>query len=277
MDASTTDATATYSGRRLSSTRPLAPARLNIPSSGTAFGPRKTAGHLMPGHRPVASSILALTTRNPFCLRAAANSAALVCGTGIVSLKRTMRTGLAFCTYLPMVFPIAFSGKNQDPNIARGAKVVAVGANAVPPTPHPNGFAPQSPGAAGAFFRLTRRSFVPRLAMRGRCRGAETAPAVAFAGRHMPVDEPLGVLREIDIRVECPLEHLPRDVLGYVPRPALGGVEGEHSERVSVLAGEKIADDGLAIGLGGVGFVIGDAKLPVVVQDQVNGDVVGRL
>jgi hypothetical protein len=57
----------------------------------TAFGPRKTAGHLMPGHRPVACSIFALTTRKPFCLRAAANSAALICGTGIGSLKRTIR------------------------------------------------------------------------------------------------------------------------------------------------------------------------------------------
>src|ERR1700683_314356 len=102
----------------------------------------------------LAASIKALPYETPGWItnKAAANSAALVCGTGIVSLKRTMRTGLAFCTYLPMVFPIAFSGKNQDPNIARGAKVVAVGANAVPPTPHPNGFAPQSPGAAGAFF-----------------------------------------------------------------------------------------------------------------------------
>jgi hypothetical protein len=56
----------------------------------TAFGPRKTAGHLMPGHRPVASSIFALMTRKPFCLRAAGNSAALICGTGIGSLKRTI-------------------------------------------------------------------------------------------------------------------------------------------------------------------------------------------
>jgi hypothetical protein len=91
----------------------------------------------------------------------------------------------------------------------------------------------------------------------------------------MPVDEPLGVLGKIVVGVECPLEHLAGDVLGHVSGPALGRVESDHAESIAVMAGEKIADDGLAIGLGGVGLVIGDAKLPVVVQDQVNGDVVG--
>jgi hypothetical protein len=42
------------------------------------------------------------------------------------------------------------------------------------------------------------------------------------------------------------------------------------------LAGQKIADDRFAIGPGGVGLVIGDAELAMVVQDQVRGDIVGR-
>jgi hypothetical protein len=37
----------------------------------------------------------------------------------------------------------------------------------------------------------------------------------------------------------------------------------------------KTANDGLAIGLGRVGLVVGDAELAAVVQDQVDGDVVG--
>jgi hypothetical protein len=43
--------------------------------------PLRTADHLTPGHWPVASSIFALTTRKPFVLSAAANSAAVICGT----------------------------------------------------------------------------------------------------------------------------------------------------------------------------------------------------
>jgi hypothetical protein len=51
-----------------------------------------------------------------------------------------------------------------------------------------------------------------------------------LAGRHVPVDEPLGVLGKIVVSIECPLEHLAGDVLGYVPGPALGRVEGDHAE-----------------------------------------------
>jgi hypothetical protein len=95
-----------------------------------------------------------------------------------------------------------------------------------------------------------------------------------FAGRHMPIDEPLGIVREIVVGVEGPLEHLAGDVLGHVPGPSLGRVESDHAERIAVLAGEKIANDGLAIGLGGVSLIVGDAELSVVVQNQVHGDVV---
>ena len=83
------------------------------------------------------------------------------------------------------------------------------------------------------------------------------------------------VLGKIVVSVECPVEHLAGDVLRHVSGPALGRVEGDHAESIAVLAGEKIADDGFAIGLGGVGLIVGDAELAVVVQDQVDGDVVG--
>jgi hypothetical protein len=98
-----------------------------------------------------------------------------------------------------------------------------------------------------------------------------------LAGPHMPIDEPLGVLAEIVVGVEGPLQHLARDVLRHVARPALGGVEGDHAKRVRILATQEIADDRLAIGLGGVGLVIGEAVPAVVVQDQVNGDILRRL
>jgi hypothetical protein len=58
--------------------------------------------------------------------------------------------------------------------------------------------------------------------------------------------------------------------------PALGGIEGDNAESFPVLAGQKIAENGLAIGLGGIGLVvISNAALPVVVQNQIDGDFVG--
>jgi ATP dependent DNA ligase domain len=98
-----------------------------------------------------------------------------------------------------------------------------------------------------------------------------------IARRDVPVDEPLGIFSQIVVRVERPLQHLPRDVLGYVPGPPLYGVEGDHAERVRILAAQEIADDRFAIGLGGVGFDIGDAELAMVVEDQIHGDIIGRL
>ena len=70
-----------------------------------------------------------------------------------------------------------------------------------------------------------------------------------------------GVLAEIVVGVEGPFKHLARDVLGHVPRPALRGIERDDAESVAVLSGQEIADDGLAIGLGGIGLVMGDAEL----------------
>jgi hypothetical protein len=70
--------------------------------------------------------------------------------------------------------------------------------------------------------------------------------------------------------------HLARDVLRHVARPALG-VEGDHAKRVRILATQEIADDRFGISLGGVGLVIGDAVVPVLIQDPVDGDIVRRL
>jgi hypothetical protein len=70
---------------------------------------------------------------------------------------------------------------------------------------------------------------------------------------------PLGVLGKIVVSVAG-------DVLGDVSGPALGRFESDHAESIAVLAGEKIADDGLPIGLGGVGLIVGEAELAVVVR-----------
>jgi hypothetical protein len=72
-----------------------------------------------------------------------------------------------------------------------------------------------------------------------------------FAGRHVTVDEPLGALEEIVVGIEGSFEHLAGDVFRNVAGPAFRSVEGDHPERVRILPAEKIADDGLAIGLGG--------------------------
>jgi hypothetical protein len=60
-------------------------------------------------------------------------------------------------------------------------------------------------------------------------------------------NEGLGYCQPKTELVECPVEHLAGDVLGCVPGPALGRVEGDHAERVRILPAQKIADDGFAI------------------------------
>ena len=84
----------------------------------------------------------------------------------------------------------------------------------------------------------------------------------------MPINEALGVLARIVVRIKGSLQDLKGDVLRHVPGPALRGIEGDDAESVAVLAGQEIADDRFAIGLGGVGLVIGDAELTMVVQDR---------
>jgi hypothetical protein len=45
------------------------------------------------------------------------------------------------------------------------------------------------------------------------------------------------------------------DIFGNVFRPALGGIEGDDADRVAVLAGQQVSNDGFEVG----GFVIGFA------------------
>jgi hypothetical protein len=59
-----------------------------------------------------------------------------------------------------------------------------------------------------------------------------------FAGRHVPVNEPLGVLGKIVVGVEGRFEHLAGDILGYVSGH---DVEGDHAERVRILPAQEIA------------------------------------
>jgi hypothetical protein len=75
-----------------------------------------------------------------------------------------------------------------------------------------------------------------------------------LGGRHVPINEPLGVLGKIVVGVKGPLQHLARDVFRYVNRPALGGVEGDYAECVRILAAEEIADHRLAVGFGKIGL-----------------------
>jgi hypothetical protein len=63
------------------------------------------------------------------------------------------------------------------------------------------------------------------------------------------------------VGVEGSLQHLARDVLGHVARPALGGVEGDHAG-VGILAAQEIADNRFAIGIGGVGLIVARPFLP---------------
>jgi hypothetical protein len=71
--------------------------------------------------------------------------------------------------------------------------------------------------------------------MIGSASRADGAGGPLLAGRHMPVDEPLGILWKILISVECPVKHLAGDVLRHVSGPALGRVEGDHAEGVRIL------------------------------------------
>jgi hypothetical protein len=120
------------------------------------------------------------------------------------------------------------------------------------PPPHPPNGLHLSPGDAGAFLHAGLASTHPRylagpdVAAHGR-RGRSLV-----AWRRVPINEPLGVLSQV--RVEGAFEHLARDVLGDVPGPTLGGVEGDHAKRARILPAQKIADHRFPIGLGNIGL-----------------------
>jgi hypothetical protein len=56
----------------------------------------------------------------------------------------------------------------------------------------------------------------------------------------MPVNETLGILAQIVVRIEGSLKDLKGDLLGHVPRPAFRRVEGDDAERVAVLGGQEM-------------------------------------
>ena len=64
-----------------------------------------------------------------------------------------------------------------------------------------------------------------------------------------------------------------RNVLCHVTRPAFGGVEGDHPNRMRVLPTEYIFNDGCFISVGLVGFDISAAQRPEVIQNNMNGDI----
>jgi len=45
-----------------------------------------------------------------------------------------------------------------------------------------------------------------------------------------------------------------RDILRHISRPLFGGVKGDDANRVAVLAGHQIADEGFEVGLIDIGF-----------------------
>jgi hypothetical protein len=58
------------------------------------------------------------------------------------------------------------------------------------------------------------------------------------------------------------------DVLGDVAQPALKRVEAEHPDRAFVLTREQLLDDGLQIGMLGVGFAPDAAEPAEIVHHQ---------
>jgi hypothetical protein len=64
-------------------------------------------------------------------------------------------------------------------------------------------------------------------------------------------------------------QNLPRDVLRGILGPMFGGVECDHADRVAVLAGHQIADDGFEIGFADIGFRECRAEVSVIVDDEI--------
>src|SRR5450432_1166250 len=69
-------------------------------------------------------------------------------------------------------------------------------------------------------------------------------------------------------------QNLPRDVLRGILGPMFGGVECDHADRVAVLAGHQIADDGFEIGFADIGFRECRAEVSVIVDDEINGLII---
>jgi hypothetical protein len=68
--------------------------------------------------------------------------------------------------------------------------------------------------------------------------------------------------------------NFPRDIFRGVLRPMLGGVECGDANRVAVLAGHQIADDGFEVGLIDVGFRKCGPQVSEIVDDEIKGLIV---
>src|SRR5450631_1273004 len=68
--------------------------------------------------------------------------------------------------------------------------------------------------------------------------------------------------------IETP-HNFPRDTLRGILSPMFGGVERDDSNRVAVLAGHQIADDGFEIGFADIGFRECRAEVSVIVDDEI--------
>src|SRR5229473_513190 len=63
--------------------------------------------------------------------------------------------------------------------------------------------------------------------------------------------------------------NFPRNTLRGILSPMFGGVERDDSNRVAVLAGHQIADDGFEIGFSDIGFRECRAEVSVIVDDEI--------
>ena len=71
-----------------------------------------------------------------------------------------------------------------------------------------------------------------------------------------------------------PAQNFPRDILRGVLRPMVGGVKRDDPNRVAVLAGHQIADEGFEVGLAEIGFRKCGARFRVIVDDEIKRLVV---
>jgi hypothetical protein len=101
------------------------------------------------------------------------------------------------------------------------------------------------------------------------CVGAARSPATLVAGvRSVPSNRaasPISRVRKRQDRRQGRLAKHARNCASFLRSAPM------------LLAGQEIADDGFTIGLGGIGLVISDAVLAVVILYQVSGDIVRRL
>src|SRR5216684_6281474 len=73
--------------------------------------------------------------------------------------------------------------------------------------------------------------------------------------------------------IETP-HNFPRDILRGILSPMFGGVERDDANRVAVLAGHQIADEGFEVRLIDIGFRKCGAQVSKIVDDEINGLIV---